>query len=232
MLAGLVILAAAARRELSWGQAAFEADSEAAVGAIVSQAKKTAARAGAPAAPAFADADAAVVPGISLEFYQALVLLSHAAVRIEDKDGSFWQMELQDKREFSRIKDPSFTKFGIKVTIRGIPFSKGDVILYKDAEERRSVEEMSRHQSSAPVCLKGEEPQRPLAWYKACLEGQAKGYAEHAFRYDPLVNNCSHFAETILDKCGLANCLDYSRSTGFSHRKGVLTKPAAAPAAP
>lgn len=221
VLAGFLLLAGAARGGLSWGQAGSEADS-ARIKELVSEAKKTAADSAAPAPPA--NLDAGIVPGISLEFYQALVLLSHAAIRIEDTDGSFWQMELQDKREFSSIKDPKFTKLGIKVKARGLPFPMGDVILYNDRAERKSVEEISRHRSSSQVCLKGEGPRRPLAWYKTCLEGQAKGYTEHAFRYDPLVNNCSHFAETSLDRCGLANCRDYSRSTGLSHRKGVLTK--------
>ncbi len=218
-LAGLLILVAVFRPDSSWGQA-FEAETEASISALVSSAKRSDfSKAGEPGATAgVADK---IVPGISLEFYRAFVVLSHAAIRIEDEDRSFWQIELQDKREYSIIKDPHFVKLGIKVKLRGITVSLGDVILYNDAAERKSVEEVNPHQATAKVCLDGAEPRRPLPWYKTCLEDGAKGYIEKAFNYDPIINNCSHFAGTILEKCGLANCSDYPRSTGLFHRKGA-----------
>lgn len=207
----------------AWGQAGFEGESEAGIGALVSQAKKNgAAPAGRPGAPA--GTDEKIVLGISLEFYREVAGTSHAAVRIEDQDLSFWQMELEGKGEYSRIKNPRFAKLGIKVELRGIPVSIGDVIIYNDGAERKSVEEVSRHQSSSQICLNGDGPKRPLAWYKACLEDAAKVYTRKAFQYDPLINNCSHFAEKALDKCGLANCEDYPYATGILHRKGALTK--------
>ncbi|MEK7382297.1 MAG: hypothetical protein AAB262_03315, partial [Elusimicrobiota bacterium] len=176
--------------------------------------------------PARVDGDfSIIVPGISLEFYQALRILSHAAVRIVDEDGSFWQLELQDSNEYNRIKEPQFTRYGIKATLMGYSVSsgKGDVILYEDADERKSLEAWNPHLSSMPVCLNGKEPRESLAWYKDCLDGRAKVYTKKAFRFGYLSNNCSHFSEKILNKCGLANCYDYPRSSGFLHHKGILT---------
>lgn len=212
----------------AWGEAGFEEASEAGIGALVSQARQSitaqTGKAPAPAAAFLSGDDDRIVPGISLEFYREFVYLSHAAIRIEDNDASFWQLELQGKGEYSSIKAPKFTKLGIKVSVRLIPAPIGDVIIYNDAVERKSVEEISRHQSSSQICRNGEGPDRPLAWYKACLESGARAYTVTAFQYDPLINNCSHFAEKILSQCGLANCQDYPYATGTFHHKGVLAK--------
>ena len=181
------------------------------------------------AKPAFAgpDEQASIVDGISLEFYRVLRILSHAAIRIAD-EGSFWQLELQDSNEYSRIKEPRFYKYGIKGTFIGYSVSSmGDVILYTDADERKSLEELNPHLSSMPVCHDGAAPRRSLAWYKNCLDGKAKGYTEKAFKYSYMSNNCSHFAGTLLSTCGLTNCRDYPKSAGLFHSKGRLNLPRA-----
>ncbi|MEK7859701.1 MAG: hypothetical protein AAB320_11240 [Elusimicrobiota bacterium] len=216
----------------AWGQGAgFDAGQSLDVDDILSEARAIRVPDVPPAGkPALAglDEQASIVAGISLEFYQALRILSHAAIRIVDEDGAFWQIELQDKNEYSRIKEPRFYNYGIKGTLMGYSVSSmGDIVLYTDADERKSLEQWNPHLSSMPVCLDGAMPRRSFAWYKNCLDGKAKVYTEKAFKYGYLSNNCSHLAATLLNKCGLTNCRDYPKSSGLFHRKGMLNLPPA-----
>jgi hypothetical protein len=170
-----------------------------------------------------------IVPGLVLQNYDSVALpaLTHCAVKsYDDRTKSFFQLELQNARALERFGGAGGENLAIRVKlldVESIDRKTFGVFVFTDKAKREAFEEREPLRATAPICIKPGSAKMTPADYVACFRRYTSDMKSRDIAWDyGISHTCCHFAESILEACGLAPCFTIPRRGGLGHRKGVL----------
>lgn len=168
-----------------------------------------------------------IVPGIHLKTY-SIKIFTHCALSAKNENNNTMQIELIP----SGFENIGQYKTSTKISILGfIKPGIADIYKFPDEKIRKAMSPGEWEDDvSNPVCSK-DPKQQSGQYYNNCIESQLARYSDSmsdpskkSISYDPLLNNCCHFVEKIMNACGLVSCFGFPHSAGLDlgFKKGAV----------
>lgn len=164
-----------------------------------------------------------IVQGITIERFLAMNLVGHCGLRAQ-KDSQFYQVEVHAAMNIKQGGAMSGAKRLSKdVSIFGItmPDDLG-IFEFNNKSIRERMNSSEPPIGTMPVCIVPGTTKRSYESYLSCIKQVVRRNPNETQDWNPVTNNCCHFDEDILARCGLAPCFTLPQINGLLHKTGTL----------
>lgn len=164
-----------------------------------------------------------IVEGITIERFLAMNLVGHCGLRAQ-KDSKFYQVEVHAAMNIKQGGAMSGAKRLPKdVSIFGItmPDNLG-IYEFDNKTIRDRMNSTEPEIGTMPVCILPGTVKKSHESYLSCIKRAVRNIPDETQDWNPVTNNCCHFDEDILARCGLAPCFTLPRINGLLHKTGTL----------
>lgn len=176
--------------------------------------------------------DDRVIQGFFVKHHREWKTLTHCALVAktpEDKTTPFYQVELANAQRIRNAPELNVVWLNWKVALYGIqigPKPNFDVVEFYNENNRALLDKIVPPTGDDPVCVKPGTKRLEVSEYRKCFQEYVRAYpSKHPGeirKYLPMQSNCCHFAEELLDACGLTTCFTLPKRASPFHKKGSL----------